>query len=286
MSDLGSTRQESEVTIAFPISFGVESLQGRLLVLSIRKFISKTIRIIAFRPPHSLSLTDDTLSLFDEMNVETIMTSPKLYYKYGDRSLRKIDFLSNGTFFENILLLDPSLIFIKTADLADLIPNNIDFLAQTAFKKEVVSRGDLISLIKRSPWYRHSFQMVEPFLYNDGAVFVGGESNFSKNWESVTSWILSDKDSAENIRSRATQIALTVIFSLGLNSASHLPRGWNCTPNAIRDAVLVNYFSSGIALKSAMVSRIFENLSGEADEVGLNALGELTIKDLRTILSK
>ena len=105
MSDLGSTRQESEVTIAFPISFGVESLQGRLLVLSIRKFISKTIRIIAFRPPHSLSLTDDTLSLFDEMNVETIMTSPKLYYKYGDRSLRKIDFLSNGTFFENILLL-------------------------------------------------------------------------------------------------------------------------------------------------------------------------------------
>ncbi|MFH5776900.1 hypothetical protein ACHFJ0_21855 [Paracoccus sp. NGMCC 1.201697] len=276
-------KTRDNITIVFIASRGAASLRQRLLVLSVRKFLPKSVRILAVIPKHAVSLNSDTIELYEALDVEIRSIATPLYFKFNDRGLIKIDYLKSEQPSGRVILLNSGCIFTSRPEISDLKESKNVFLANHAFGKSDEAEKLASEAQNRLQQSKPNEDKKSIPILNSGVVIYDGESSFADTWSNNCAEVVKRNIGGSFGLKAAEQIGLSLTALDDKLVLKNLPLKWNMTPRNSAQATLVQYFDFATLIREKHALATVEDLSSEADELGLNALGELTIRDLRSI---
>ncbi|MGA0617671.1 hypothetical protein [Paracoccus sp. KR1-242] len=276
-------KTQDNITIVFIASRGAASLRQRLLVLSARKFLPKSVRMLAVTPKHAVTLSSDTIDLYEALDVEIRPIATPLYFKFNDRGLIKIDYLRSEQPSGRVILLNAGCIFTSRPEINDLKQSRNVFLANHAFSKSDEVEKLASEALTRLPQSKSKDDKKSLQILNSGVVIYDGDSSFSDAWSNNCAEIVRRNLGGSFGIKAAEQIGLSLTALDDELVLKNLPSKWSMTPRNSAQATLVQYFDLATLIRDKHALATVEDLSLEADELGLNALGELTIRDLRSI---
>ncbi|MCB0320546.1 MAG: hypothetical protein KDD60_06420 [Bdellovibrionales bacterium] len=272
---------------------GSLSLRSRFLALSIRKFIDHSVKVIAAVPDGEPDLDSGTLGIFAHCRVDIMKFSPTFWNSFGYAIGNKLDAACLSFKTRYALFLDTDTIFLKNVNLSTLNQINSDVLAANMMGAQVFigekaaeyecfaeKMGVNINKIPVRKQNNDGVRLVKFPMFNSGVVLFNVDKGFGPAWRDLTLRVLTSDLSDEIKYPYSDQASLSIALAMERFSYSTLPPRWNLPPSSKKEAELLHYFRFPAALKRDESRWIIARLHKEAERLGFNALGELTLKDL------
>ncbi|HEY0276144.1 MAG TPA: hypothetical protein VGC31_08760 [Paenirhodobacter sp.] len=278
-----------DLTVVFPVRPGANSLMARILAFSLRKFLPQGVKITAIAPRHAAALQPDTIDFLAELGVERRTIETPLFFRHNVQGLFKVDAASVDYGTDHVLLLNPNCMILGPSDLSDLGLPTTGFAARQTFR-QTLFEGEEAAALNAFAADRFGIPAGTPQgglgfeTCNSGVVFYTRGSGVATQWGRVVGAFLAAKIGGDAVMADVDQLALGVLAAQAGEVFLRLPPRYNTLTRDKPPATLVQYFGLAELIRAARPRDVLLTLAAEADDQGLNLLGEIEARDIRQLV--